>query len=66
MLHSVRKLSLLAALAALTLGLAACDPEEQGRILQYEKGNYLGPPDEELPPETLDSLRNRVRQQRGV
>jgi len=66
MLHSIRKLSLVAAMAAAALTLGACDPEEQGRILQYEKGTYLGQPDDELSPEVRDELRSRVGRQRGV
>lgn len=66
MLHRIRKLSLLAAVAALGLALSGCDPEEQGRILQYEKGTYLGKSDEALSPEARDALRSRVSRQRGV
>ncbi|HLS69411.1 MAG TPA: hypothetical protein VK035_08705 [Kiloniellales bacterium] len=66
MLHSVRKFLLLPSLMVLSLGLVACDPEEQDRILQYEKGTYLGQPDEELSPDTVDRLRNRARLQRGI
>ncbi len=42
------------------LGLAACDEDEQGRILRYEKGTYLGPTDTELSEETLEALRART------
>ena len=47
------------------LGLAACDEAEQDRILRYEKGTYLGPPDEPLDSETLEELQFRVRMQGG-
>lgn len=30
------------AVIGLTLLLGACDESEQGRLLQYEKGTYLG------------------------
>lgn len=66
MLHSIRKLPLFAGLAAVALVLSACDPEEQDRILRYEKGTYLGQPDEELSPDVQNALRARVRYQRGV
>lgn len=55
---------LLTAVAA-TFLLAACDENEQGRILRYEKGTYLGEPDTKLDQETLDSLRQRTRLQQG-
>ena len=50
--------------AALLL-LAGCDEAEQGRILRYEKGTYLGEPDQQLDQETLDRLRQRARLQQG-
>lgn len=46
--------------AVLVLGLAACDEDEQGRILFYEKGTYLGPTDSELSDETRERLRART------
>ena len=51
--------------AALVLGLAACDEAEQGRILRYEKGVYLGPTDTQISEETREELRDRVRLQGG-
>lgn len=44
--------------AALLLG--ACDESEQGRMLSYEKGTYLGAPDADLSAEQLDALRQRA------
>ncbi len=52
-------------LVALPLVLAGCDEAEQGRILRYEKGVYLGPEDTKLDQETLDQLRQRTRLQQG-
>lgn len=52
--------------AGLMLALAGCDEAEQGRILQYEKGTYLGPSDSELTDAQRDELRARVQRQRGV
>jgi len=46
------------------LGLAGCREEEQGRILLYEKGTYLGRPDTPLTAETVRALRDRVQYQR--
>ena len=41
-------------------GLSACEPEEQGRILQYEKGTYLGPSDQRLSAEQIRELETRT------
>lgn len=48
----------------LGLSLTACRKEEQGRALQYEKGTYLGKPDEGLSEEDLMELRQRASHQR--
>ena len=57
----------LATLALLSGGLllAACDEAEQGRILQYEKGTYLGEPDSALSEEDREKLIQRARLQQG-
>ena len=55
----------LAPLFAVAVLLSACDEDEQGRVLRYEKGTYLGPQDQELDQETLDALRQRARRQSG-
>ena len=57
---ALNKLTPLAVGLVLVLGLAACDQDEQGRILRYEKGTYLGPTDTELSEETRDALRART------
>lgn len=46
--------------------VAACDEAEQGRILRYEKGTYLGPSDSGLEPGQVDELRQRAKLQGGV
>ncbi len=55
----------LAGLLAAMLTLAGCDENEQGRILRYEKGTYLGQPDTPLDESTLEELRQRARRQAG-
>jgi hypothetical protein len=57
----------LATLALVSGGflLAACDEAEQGRVLQYEKGTYLGEPDQALSQEDRDKLIQRARLQQG-
>lgn len=49
----------LAALLALT-GLAACDPDEQDRILYHEPGTYQGKTDTPLTQEQVRELRGRA------
>lgn len=57
---------MVATIAVLGLGLAGCDEAEQGRILRYEKGTYLGKKDTELPADIKNELRFRASMQRGV
>ncbi|MEQ8355181.1 MAG: hypothetical protein RH942_06555 [Kiloniellaceae bacterium] len=59
------KLIPLLAGAGLVLALAACDQAEQGRILQYEKGTYLGQSDSELTEKQREELRARTMMQGG-
>ncbi len=51
--------------AGLVLTLAACDTEEQGRVLRYEKGTYLGQPDTPLSDAQRQELRSRASLQGG-
>ncbi len=55
----------LAALFLAGLTLTGCDQSEQGRILSYEKGTYLGEPDTPLTEEQVNELRHRAMQQAG-
>jgi len=50
----------------LGLSLAACDEAEQGRVLLYEKGTYLGQKDPPLGQQTEDELRGRAALQAGT
>lgn len=45
------------------LALTGCDESEQGRILRYEKGVYLGKPDSGLNEQQVEELRHRARLQ---
>jgi len=56
----------IALMAGLGLSLAGCDEAEQGRILRYEKGTYLGQTDAKLPAATEDALRGRAAMQGGI
>ena len=61
-----KKLSRFVAAAAVVLAMAAvagCRDEEQGRILHYEKGTYLGKPDQKLTAAQEQELRARARNQ---
>ncbi|HMA16562.1 MAG TPA: hypothetical protein VKP12_17365 [Kiloniellaceae bacterium] len=53
------------AAAGLLLSLAACDEAEQGRILHYEKGTYLGQSDAPLTEAQREELRARTSLQGG-
>lgn len=66
MMGATRTVCTLASLMVAGLLLAACDPEEQGRVLHYEKGTYLGQTDEPISEETRRDLRDRARHQAGL
>jgi hypothetical protein len=57
-------IALSVALAA-SLLVSACDEAEQGRVLRYEKGTYLGQKDPALSNRERNDLRARARMQRG-
>lgn len=59
------QLAVMIVLLALGPSLAACDEAEQGRILRYEKGTYLGEADPPLSQFELDELRQRAKRQAG-
>ncbi len=50
---------------AVAAALGGCRESEQDRVLLFQKGKYLGKPDEALPSETVDELRLRAQQQRS-
>ena len=62
-----RRLTALLAVAAVVAAslLVGCREEEQGRVLRYEKGTYLGQKDSGLTEEQRNALRARAQQQRG-
>lgn len=51
-------------LALVGLALAGCREEERDRILAYDKGVYLGKPDQRLEPAQIEVLRYRADDQR--
>ena len=48
------------------LALAACRPEEQGRIVDFDPGVYKGEPDTALEEDDQEALRNRARLQSTI
>jgi hypothetical protein len=62
-MHSRHSLFALAAALAASLTVSACDDAEQGRILRYEQGVYLGKPDTPLTREAKENIRVRQRLQ---
>ena len=65
MLRNKLWLVLLAALVP-AFFLSACDQAEQGRVLNYEKGTYLGQKDQELSDRGKEDLRHRTLMQQGT
>jgi len=57
-------LPLICAALLLASTLQGCRKDEQGRILYYDKGTYLGHPDEKLTPAQVEALRQRVANER--
>jgi hypothetical protein len=49
----------------MAIATSSCREEEQGRLLSYEKGTYLGKADTALSAEQLSELANRSRLQGG-
>ena len=52
-------IGIVGAVLASALVLAACRAEEQGRVIRYQKGTYLGKPDTALSGAQLKNLRDR-------
>lgn len=53
------------ALALVAAALAACRQQEQGRVLMYEKGTYLGKHEPALGADTRAALDRRALRQGG-
>ena len=51
------------ALLSAVVAVAGCRDEEQGRILVYKKGTYLGKPDQKLTEAQEQELRARTKNQ---
>lgn len=60
-----RAIAVMGAVLASALLLSACRAEEQGRILRYQKGVYLGKTDPALGRDQVDKLRLHMSGQGG-
>jgi hypothetical protein len=58
-----KSLAVLLAATFATGLLTGCEEEEQDRILLFEKGTYLGEPDEPMGGTSADELRQRAKNQ---
>jgi hypothetical protein len=65
MRHICMKLVTFAVIGIMAIATSSCREEEQGRLLSYEKGTYLGQADTALSAEQLNELANRSRLQSG-
>ena len=57
------KTALTLAIVVVSMAISSCREEEQGRLLSYEKGTYLGKSDTSLNSEQLGELTGRSRLQ---
>ena len=60
---SGKNLFVITALICLSAGLSACEQDEQGRILSYDKGTYLGQADQKLDENQVRELEMRTNLQ---
>jgi hypothetical protein len=60
-----RRILSVCCIVLLSLALQACREEEQGQVLLYEKGTYLGKVDQTLTKAQREALRHRTSLQRG-
>lgn len=65
MIEIKRKLLFLCVLTLFASGLVSCAKEEQNRVLSYEKGTYLGKPDQSLSSDQVRQLIMRSHIQRA-
>jgi hypothetical protein len=61
---TVTRLVIFGALAVALAAVSGCRKEEQGRILYYKQGVYLGKPDQKLTAAQDQALRARTRMQK--
>ena len=57
---SGKNIFVIIALVGLAVGLSGCNQDEQGRVLSYDKGTYLGQADQKLGENQLRDLEVRT------
>ena len=62
-IDGVKRTALAGCLVVIGLALGGCRENEQNRVLMFEKGKYLGKPDQPLSEDQIEELRHRAEQQ---
>ena len=57
------RMAAVAALGVATVTVAGCREDEQDRVLMFDKGVYLGEPDQALADDAMGDLRRRAENQ---
>ena len=57
---------LITTIILILLSFSSCKKEEQGRLLIYDKGNYLGPKDQKLEKDKVYKLQKQTNRQRDL
>ena len=57
---------LITTIILILLSFSSCKKEEQGRLLIYDKGNYLGPKDQKLNKDKVYKLQKQTNRQRDL
>ena len=65
MLKMINKITLLILFAISTIFISSCRQEEQNRVLNYEKGVYLGKKDSKLSEKQITTLKLHTSRQRS-
>lgn len=61
----LKRTALAGCLVVVGLALGGCRESEQNRPLMFEKGKYLGKPDQPLSDQQIEELRRRAEEQRS-
>jgi len=64
-MDGLKRTALAGCLVAVGLALGGCRENEQNRPLMFEKGKYLGKPDQPLSEQQINELRHRAERQRS-
>ena len=63
---SMKLSSLIITIILILSTFTSCKKEEQGRLLIYDKGNYLGPKDQKLKKDKVYKLQKQTNRQRDL